>query len=76
MIRDTLNICRKLQVVHSWSVHAAWIQVVNEPDERGQYPYSRAFVIYPEGITNSQNGLFRYLEGIKHIDAPVKQKQP
>lgn len=46
--------------------------VVNEPDERGQYPYSRAFVIYPEGITNSQNGLFRFNTGAFAPGVPVQ----
>lgn len=39
-------------------------QVLNEPDDRGRYPHSSAFVIYPEGITNSQRGLFRCLETV------------
>jgi len=46
--------------------------VVNEPDARGQYPYSRAFVIYPEGITNSQNGLFRFNTGAFAPGVPVQ----
>ncbi|CAK9032705.1 Lysophosphatidylcholine acyltransferase 1 (LPC acyltransferase 1) (LPCAT-1) (LysoPC acyltransferase 1) (1-acylglycerol-3-phosphate O-acyltransferase) (1-acylglycerophosphocholine O-acyltransferase) (1-alkenylglycerophosphocholine O-acyltransferase) (1-alkylglycerophosphocholine O-acetyltransferase) (Acetyl-CoA:lyso-platelet-activating factor acetyltransferase) (Acetyl-CoA:lyso-PAF acetyltransferase) (Lyso-PAF acetyltransferase) (LysoPAFAT) (Acyltransferase-like 2) (Phosphonoformate immuno-associated protein 3), partial [Durusdinium trenchii] len=37
--------------------------VHNEPDEKGRYPCGRAFVIYPEGITNSQRGLFRFNTG-------------
>mmetsp|Transcript_94490 Transcript_94490/g.115739 ORF Transcript_94490/g.115739 Transcript_94490/m.115739 type:complete len:385 (-) Transcript_94490:14-1168(-) len=46
--------------------------VVNEPDDRGRLPHSRAFVIYPEGITNSQKGLFRYNTGAFAPGMPVQ----
>jgi len=43
----------------------------NCPDEKGALPYSRAFVIYPEGITNSQLGLFRFNIGAFSPGVPV-----
>eukprot|EP00931_Biecheleriopsis_adriatica_P079069 TRINITY_DN52489_c0_g1_i1.p1 TRINITY_DN52489_c0_g1~~TRINITY_DN52489_c0_g1_i1.p1 ORF type:complete len:386 (+),score=71.69 TRINITY_DN52489_c0_g1_i1:47-1159(+) len=43
----------------------------NEPSESGDYPCKRAFVIYPEGITNSQRGLFRFNTGAFAPGKPV-----
>jgi len=43
----------------------------NEPDEHGRYPFKRAFTIYPEGITNSQLGLYRFNTGAFSPGVPV-----
>jgi len=37
--------------------------VENAPNDQGRYPYAGAFTIYPEGITGSQHGLFRFNTG-------------
>ena len=44
----------------------------NEPDERGRYLFKRAFCIYPEGITNSQLGLYRFNLGAFAPGVPVQ----
>ncbi|CAE7360362.1 LPEAT1, partial [Symbiodinium natans] len=43
----------------------------NEPDAQGNYPFKRAFCIYPEGITNSQLGLYRFNTGAFSPGVPV-----
>lgn len=43
----------------------------NAPTEKGEYPCKRAFMIYPEGITNSQRGLFRFNPGAFAPGKPV-----
>eukprot|EP00928_Gymnodinium_smaydae_P048811 TRINITY_DN3268_c0_g1_i2.p1 TRINITY_DN3268_c0_g1~~TRINITY_DN3268_c0_g1_i2.p1 ORF type:complete len:380 (-),score=8.56 TRINITY_DN3268_c0_g1_i2:176-1315(-) len=43
----------------------------NQPTPQGDYPHSRAFVIYPEGTTNSQRGLYRFNVGAFTPGKPV-----
>lgn len=43
----------------------------NRPSDRGEYPFSQAFTIYPEGTTNSQKGLFRFNTGAFAPGKPV-----
>ncbi|CAJ1354393.1 unnamed protein product, partial [Effrenium voratum] len=54
-------------------VNAGILQYVNnQPDEKGKLPHSKAFVIYPEGVTNSQRGLFRFNTGAFTPGQPVQ----
>merc|ERR1719401_352 len=45
--------------------------VENKPSADGRYPFAGAFTIYPEGITGSQHGLFRFNTGAFAPGQPV-----
>lgn len=52
-------------------VTAGITKFAENASDRGCYNYSRAFTIYPEGITNSQKGLFRFNTGAFAPGKPV-----